>query len=83
MMELVILVIRVILAIAAIYLQMANIRAYRERVAFLDSIHYSVMAADEYDFVKIDSMWESYKSVSYYKHLWYIMTFRDPMKLYK
>jgi len=83
MMELVILVILVILAIAAIYFQMANIRAYRERAAFLDSIHYSVMAPDEYDFVKIDSMWESYKSVSYYKHLWYIMTFRDPMKLYK
>lgn len=27
--------------------------------------------------------WQHFRKVSYDRHMWYLMTFRDPLKLYK
>ena len=56
-----------------IWAMYCNSKTCTQRNRIIDVVY----AQEDWDILR-----DYYKSISYDKHLWYLMTFRNPMKLY-
>lgn len=73
----------VLLALWAIWLGICNERTYAQRKAILDDAHTRAQQAINDRDWQWRRFYDAIEEVSYSKHFWHLMTFRDPKKLYR
>lgn len=65
-----------VIAIAVLWVVFCNSVTYTQRIAMLNAFTQNT------DYRNILEQFAAFKAVSYDKHLWYLITFRNPTKLY-